>query len=226
MLYRSIISAILLVLAVCLTHAQPTAGTSLVTGAISIAHEETSGAASTPVLTGFSEAKNSYSFSPSYGYFISDRLMLGVSSMYSYSRTKGFTVLSWSTGSGINEIETLGRAFSLGLFARYNFRLADRFYVGGRLGISYGMSGNYLVSSSGSESSVSFWESFDGTRTTSIYLSPEVDFFVTDRFGLKASAGGIEFSSQVEKRYQDKRYNSFDIEINPASWSYGVFFCF
>ncbi|MEX1241779.1 MAG: outer membrane beta-barrel protein [Cyclobacteriaceae bacterium] len=115
---KSFIFVFALLIATTIVHAQTSSGDMMVGGSISFSSYSREGGS----LNDYS----SFSFSPSFGYFISDNLAVGTSLTLATSRT--------GTGSA----KTTGNSFGLGPFARYyKFTSDERFAFFGQAGFSF-----------------------------------------------------------------------------------------
>lgn len=154
-----------LILVVSFANAQTSSGNMMVGG--SLAFETLSHEASDVNNT------TSFSFSPSFGYFLNDNLAVGAS----------ISVGSAKTGTG--DAKTVSSSFGFGPFARYYmFTSNERFAFFGQAGLNFGTGKtNPPIGADNKTSSISF------------SVAPGAAYFLNDHWALELALAGISVRS-------------------------------
>jgi len=176
-----------------LVNGQTTSGSMMVGGSIDFTSYTRQG--------GSSSDYNEFTFSPSFGFFISDNFAVGTSLSIGTRRT--------GTGSS----KTTESSFGIGPFARYyKFTSNDRFAFFGEAGISFASGktdpplGNVTKSSS-----------------ISFSLSPGAAFFFNEHWALELAITGFGVTSyDPDTSNDDDKYTLVNFDIRSFSPSLGV----
>lgn len=156
-----------------------------------------------------------FGINPKVGYFVSDNFSIGLGI--------GFDMQSVKTKNGNNEEKVTTSSFYVGPGARYYIMPAKNmgFFFEGSLGVVFGSTKDEVTAG--------------GTTTTDklklsgfqVAVTPGLVIFVSDKVALEATFGGLVFSTQTQKTDngdpEHKTTNSnFGLEINPATFTFGV----
>ncbi len=148
---------------------------------------------------------NSFSFSPRIGYFVTDKVAVG---------------LRAGIESGTDEFEVLGETFeqktsttTIGLFGRYYFTPASKFSMFLNLGADY-------VSSKEEETGEEDFKvnGFD------IGLAPGLHYFISNRLALETSIGLLGYSTRKADVDGAEAVNSFGLNLGLNSLTFGLVF--
>jgi len=166
---------------------------------------------------------NSFTLTPTFGYFIKDHLAIGVNVTYSYlnlNQTDGNLIdanLSYNYKS-----TTIG--YGIGGFVRYYSDITDKFKFFLHGGFSY------LNTEQKSTSSTSVNRDFI-TNSTTFSIAPGLVYFVTPKFGIQTTFGNLFYSINKAKT-KDSPYDNHDnsnpygLNLNPATFSLGLCYYF
>ena len=145
------------------------------------------------------QKSNSYSISPSVGYFVSENIAIAAS-------------LIVGSSEDIYENET--NSFGGALEATYLFTPANQFSFNVGLGLAY-LSNK--VDEYGGEST---------TNTFAIAVSPGVNYFVSDSFALTASIGALSYATSKGDWNGAEAANSFNLNLNLSDINMGLIYKF
>jgi len=158
----------------------------------------------------------SYSINPGVGYFISDKLALGLDF--------GFRGNNTTTTQGIidpEEIELKSTLLNVTPYARYYWMVGDNFGFTGTLGIGIG-SGSTKTSTNSNTTTTS------KISTLEVGLRPGIVFFPTSKVGLEANFGFVGFSSFTDKNPNDSSNktitSSFGLNANTITPTFSLGF--
>jgi outer membrane protein len=155
--------------------AQTTKGTWYVGGGLgfSSSNEKTKSGS----ISADGDKTSSFNIKPGVGFFISDKISLGID--------VGFTT---STLKSPNNDKSKSSIFSINPYARYYMMLNDNFGFTGTLGIGYA-SGTSKIEGGGI--------SVDGPKSTqfSFGVTPGLVYFPTNKIGLEANFGFVGYTS-------------------------------
>lgn len=190
---KSLISVIALVIAATCAHAQTSSGNMMVGATIGFGSVSREG--------GSLNDNSWFTFTPSFGYFVSDKLAVGTSVTLSSSRT--------GTGSAKTTTSTLG----FGPFARYYlFTSNDNFAFFGQAGLSF---------ASGKTD-----PAFGGvTKSSSISFSlfPGAAYFFNEHWAMELTITGFGVSSyDPDTSRENDKTTSVDFSINSFSPNLGL----
>lgn len=139
---------------------------------------------------------NTFSFSPSYGYFIRDNLVIG----------SGITVTTSRSAAAPGK--STYRSFGFGPFARYyKFTSNDRFAFFAEAGLDFESSTSEQGAGGAKKS-----------RSVSLSFAPGAAYFLTQHWGLELSLGGLGFgTSNPDISNDNDNVSRFYIHLD--SWS-------
>lgn len=147
---------------------------------------------------------NQFGVGPSVGYFVSDKIALGISGTYSTIKSEGITYPS------VNKT----KSYSAGVFGRYYFTPANKFSFFGNLRVSYNH--NKLDSNQVTE------------RTGSgfgVQAGPGINYFISPRFSLQTSLGFLSYgSSKTKLGGVESTSNGFNAGLDFSNLSFGLLY--
>jgi outer membrane protein len=164
-------------------------GNSFVTGSFNFESKDSS-----------SVTENTVEFSPTFGYFISNNLVLGGRLSVGQNKTTDSIVIKNNT------------TFSFGVFARYYMSPKSRFSVFGQLGMNYNTKKEKL-----SKSSVT---GFD------IGLAPGISYFLSDHFAVEATFGRLGFETSKPDVEGAKSKSIINFDVNLSNVGFGLIYKF
>ena len=140
-------------------------------------------------------------FSPSFGYFISNNVAVGLQLGASNSKTKADGVTS-EDQSGFN-------AYA---FSRFYFTPESRFSIFGHAGLGYGVDNDKL----------------DKVKTThlSLNVAPGISYFLSDHFAIESTFGNLGFSSEKTNEEGSEATKNIDFGFNLSTTSFALIYKF
>ncbi|MEJ7645798.1 MAG: outer membrane beta-barrel protein [Chryseolinea sp.] len=186
--------------------------TLLTLATLSVAAQTTKGTISFGGSLGFSstreeddsedQRRSTFQFSPSVGFFVMDKLMIGAA--LGTSATK--------TDDGIGD-DDVSRSFSFGPFARYYiFTSNEKFAFFAEAGTSFG--GYRNEPDGGNETKGGF---------VNVYASPGFSFFPTPHWGIDLQFTALSFTGiDPNKDVDNDRYSTFNFGLNSITSSIGI----
>ena len=197
--------------------AQVSKGSLMVEGNVSFSKSHSSGS------MGFgTDVTKSFMASPTLGYVFSDHFMAGISLEYAQSTTR--TAINHQPSPGdwliIAQSKVKSTVIAPGLYLKYYKVIQARFVVGARLTSQYGVEGvkiESLNSGGGSQSKLS--NSF-----VAFSLSPEIQYFITNKVGVQTRMGGLKSTSFNRQMLTNESnlQTDFEFNLNPVNWEWGV----
>lgn len=136
----------------------------------------------------------SFSIVPGVGYFIADKLAVGIDiSFLNESEKEPYEGPGAQTGD-YNKVS--GNLISFTPYARKFFMLSDNFGFTGTFGVGVGFGSSKTESKRGSTTVTN-----DGPKVTALEvgITPGLVFFPTNKVGLEANFGFVGFSSRTQK---------------------------
>ena len=190
---KSFILVLALVIATPVVHAQTSSGSMMAGGSITFSSSSREG--------GSANDFSSFSFSPSFGYFISDNFALGTSLTLSTSRT------------GTGAAKTTGSSFGLGPFVRYyKFTSNESLAFFGQAGVSF---------SSGKTDPA--FGNVTNSNSISLSIFPGVAYFLNEHWAMELSITGFRLvSSDLNTDNEDDKTTTVDFSIHSFSPSLGL----
>jgi hypothetical protein len=185
------------------------------------------------------KANQSYSINPSVGYYLNDKLAIGLQFGYNYA-TKNTLYLNYY-GSP-SSITATTETFSIAPLLRYTIPITDKFGFNINTTIPYSHSRNTLTDTSSKTSSGTANGNIaipNGNNSTStsfgLNVSPGFQWFVKDQFAIFGSFGAFSYSyvktdgnvwnSKNNGPYASTQSNDFKLSLS-TSISFGVTFYF
>jgi len=160
----------------------------------------------------FEEKNSSFSFNPKAGYFISDKLALGLELNVNSSKTEDTDLAS--DPNITNETKT--SSFGAGVFARYYFLdLGKRFKTYGEFGLGFA-SGNTETTQSGLDDPINDYD----TSNFNAGLGLGINYFVTENFAINFVVSDLlAFTSekgenQLEGASDEYKQSGFGANVN------------
>ncbi len=212
----------LLLLIICtFCHAQISKGTILLGGRVSLDINSLETAQMT-----FNSESSRFDISPSVGYMLNNKLMLGITPGYTYTRN----VQKSYASNGFLQLTstTKGYAVYIGPFVRYYFRISENFSFFGHAEATYGLNNSTYEGIGVGGNNTQEYSNY----TINLALHPGMVFFVTKRIGIEAYIGVLSYfyssaSSVKSDMESDTQYNdSFSLSFNPSQLGLGINYYF
>ena len=143
-----------------------------------------------------SVTKTNIAFSPRYGYFISDKIVLGGKLSIGQNKTTDSIVIENNS------------VISVGVFTRYYSSPQSRFSLFGQLGFNFNTQTENI-----SKSNVN---GFD------LGLSPGISYFLSDKFAIEATFGQLGFKTSKPDVAGAESTNNVNFEMNLSSVGFGL----
>lgn len=146
---------------------------------------------------------NSFSFSPSVGYFLSENISLDAGLIFSSLNNNQFIDQEESSFGG-----SLGATYFFNPLKQFSFTL--------------GLHGTYQhrkIETNGN--------SDVETNALVVTFSPGINYFVSENFALTANVGALSYvTSKQENVFETDRYNQFGINLNLSNINFGAIYKF
>ncbi len=143
-----------------------------------------------------------------------------LSYMLSHNIAVGFTVgisnktaTEPSSSYGYNEYKSKTSIITPSLFIQTFYPIYKKLYWSLRTEVGYGWASNTTEYGS--------TKNEDKYNIVGVGISPELDYFLTSKVGLKANFNGFNFA-HIYKGNNDYT-NIFQFDINPSTWNFGFF---
>ncbi|QHT71422.1 outer membrane beta-barrel protein [Rhodocytophaga rosea] len=156
---------------------------------------------------------------PNIGFFINERILLGVGINYSQINTEG-QLLNVVQGYPATNIESITKTVAPLLFVKYIKPINDKFSFAVKGTYQYGLQKTDIsLNGTSSVSSASY-----DTRVSSFTLSPEILFFISKRIGMQVNFNGLSITSGNKQEFSKSvKYTDYTFSINPSTWNLGLF---
>jgi hypothetical protein len=228
----------LLMLTCSATLAQTSKGGFLLGGGISINHLDTDYEKIKPSPLVHTTNKNTaYYVNPSAGYFLFKNIAVGINLGYSRNNRSTKDVLDTSMVTPQEQLfyaTTITNGYSISPFIRYYKRLNDKlyFFAHGRTPFAYSYS-NDKAKEERYNGSILERTSETHVLSSMIRIEPGLVFFATNKIGIEATFGAIEYSftkvkselNQDQLISGDRSLNeSFIFALNPRNFALGLQF--
>lgn len=192
----SILASFVATFGVATSFAQTSQGTLYLGGGLGFTTSSNKVTASGGGTTVSADGPKSTSFSivPGVGYFIADKLAIGIDiSFANESEKEPYDGPGAQTG---DYDKVSGNLISFTPYARKFFMLSDNFGFTGTFGVGVGFGSSKLESKRGSTTVTN-----DGPKVTALEvgITPGLVFFPTSKVGLEANFGFVGFSSRTQK---------------------------
>jgi outer membrane protein W len=213
---------IVIIILTCISgYAQPGKGRMMISGSLNYSQNQKNQYDTSQSKSVSGNKSYAISGSMRYGYFITDKILVGVLGGYGYQNN---TETQNGTIPVIYSSKYLSQSYSAGVFSRYYKMIAkSKFAVFGQLSASCGMSrsGNkYTLSNIGAGGTTT-----DGPRGTTSFISaginPGITYFLTNKLAFEMSFGSISYYSQRSKNYDanntlltDSRNSGFNSNLS------------
>jgi outer membrane protein len=152
---------------------QTSKGNFLASGSLSLRTNKTE---TSLVGADYETKQRSFAVAPRFGYFLIDRLALGINLPFSWMKYKS------STSSPFIPTETSGNSVGIGPFARYYFPTNDKIFVVTHVGYSRLLSNNKITFGDGSTTA-------SKTKSNRIDLGAGITYFAAKNVGIEALVG-------------------------------------
>jgi hypothetical protein len=132
------------------------------------------------------------SFSPRVGYFVSDKVAVGVQFGYDWREGRQVSI----SGNGSFTQVTTTNAFAFGPFVRYTHLFTERFGLIGQFSFSY-QTGNSQISLTNFINFPSFSANVPRQNLSGIgaAIQPGIVYFIGRRLGLEATIGALQYTN-------------------------------
>jgi hypothetical protein len=138
-----------------------------------------------------------FKIAPSVGYFLTDKVALGVNFGYGAGTTKAGTV----TTEDNDMVE-------LGAFARYYYTPAKAFSIFNQVGVSYATTNDKIAKLK--------------NNSFSFHFAPGVNYFMSERVSVQATLGSISYSTSKADVAGAKSNSVLGVDLNLNSISFGL----
>ena len=168
---------------------------------------------------------------PSFDWFVTDRLSIGIGFGFNYSSTEYLDSIPWYSGSGLYpdyfKVTSVSKKFSLTPRVSYHIPISDKltFSFTGTLGFSWYGLGNKITMPE-RDSSNGLKLKADEPQTVEpetewnpgffVGVVPAINYFINDRLFLSLSVGSIEYVRRKERVFI---YHSPDNYYNEERWA-------
>ena len=158
---------------------------------------------------GFSSVKmgdaksSSFEIAPKMGMFVTDKIAIGAKLGYSSDKAEN--------AAGVETLDN--STLSVGVFGRYYCHASSKFSIFGNLGFDYWTTNHNLAPEY-------------KTNGFDLALSPGVSYFLNDHFAMEASFGRLGYMTSKDDFDGAEATNSFDLELDLRSISFGLVYKF
>ncbi len=188
----NILTLVFIFVAAASSFAQTSAGTLFLGGGLGFSSSNSKSTTKIGNVTSTADGPQATEFSivPGVGYFIADKLAVGIDISF--------------TGTSIKETEANGdyektSRTNIGFtpYVRKYFMLSDNFGFTGTLGVGVGLGSSKIEEKDGNTTTT-----VDGPKSTTLEfgVTPGLVFFPTNKVGLEANFGFVGFSSETRKQ--------------------------
>lgn len=167
-------------------------------------------------------------------YFVKKNLFIGVGFDYSWSNEYRFSGFSSNSFAQVELMNVKSNLLLPNIIGGYSFQLMKKLYLNTNFKIGYGRYSNKTYSDytwiqhtdggtftqTGAINEVISWESDNQSSYFGTSLSPEINYFISERFGLCLGLGGIEYAILDWNKDQ----SSWIVNFNPNFWRLGIKF--
>jgi len=178
-------------------NAQFTKGSTFLGGSFNFTTQKEGGSSS------YSSSSNTNIYlTPELSYMLSKNTALGVGLSLSNNYQKSSSGTKYTTN-----------IISPSLFIQNYYPLAQKLYLSLKSEVGFGWATSKTENSS--------YSSKDEYNVLGCSISPELDYFITSKVGMKANFNGLSFAHY----YNDEKYysNKLQFDLNPSNWSFGFF---
>ena len=180
----------------------------------------------------FEESKNTtFSVTPTFGYFTSNKMALGLYANTGYGNTEVIRSNTFNYSEIITK--TTLTHFGGGLLMRNYWSISDKLYF------TFNFAANYLIANSNEKTtSKAFSNNLIIVKDTSIAgknysyaasISPGLDYFITPHFGIRATFGALDYSylkTDFEGYYNDSTNKGLELNFNTSTITFGLNYFF
>jgi len=177
-------------------------------------------------LTGINKTNLSTSLylSPVFGFDIRPSWLLGAG--FIYDRTTSFGEIF--TSSGYSSVYIKSGTYGLKFLARYQHAIREKINIALDAGMVAGKTGTSIFERDSSDFSLVIIEEFNGINFIEVYAEPEIQIYITEKFGLILSCNLItlNYSEETNLFTNNPSALSFDMSLKPENWRLGMFMRF
>jgi hypothetical protein len=144
------------------------------------------------------EKTNNFTFSPSVGYFATEKIAIGV----------GLNI--GTSTSEVSSVSTKTNNFGINAFGRYYFTPASKFSLFGHASVGFGSA------------------KVDSFKTNSFNLgiAPGINYFLSENFALETTWGVLSYNSEKADVDGAKAANNFNLGVNLSDIKLGLVYKF
>ena len=178
---------------------------------------------------------NSFTGTIRYGYFVTDKIAVGVYGSYTHSGNNSNSNYFNGTTHLVQTSNRTANNFSAGVFSRYYQMLGkSRFALFGELFAGYGMGKQeQKVTSLDPAGNLVTTNSHSDLSSINLGFNPGLVFFVTKHLAIETTFGSAGFSAQRSKNYSPNQYNetknstfNTNLGLSISRFTWGVNFYF
>lgn len=193
------------------------------------------GSSSSGVVTnGFTTKGQNLNAGISIEYFVKNNYFIGVGFDYNWGKEDIFSTFSSNPFAQIEIMNVKSNLILPNIFGGYSLHVIDKLYLNMIIKFGYGRYSNNSYSDyiwgqhtdggtifqAGIVNEILSWESDDHFSYFGSSLSPEINYFFSEKFGLCLGLGGIEYAILDWNKDQ----SSWIVNFNPDYWKLGIKF--
>jgi|GEM_PF-2898333 hypothetical protein len=181
-------------------NAQFTKGSTFLGGSFNFATQKEGG--STTSSFSSSSSSTSINLTPEFSYMLNNNTALGVGLSFSNVYQKSSSDTKYKTN-----------IISPSLFIQNYYPLAQKLYLSLKSEVGFGWVTN--------KSEYTSYTNKSEYNVVGCSISPELDYFITSKVGMKANFNGFSFAHYYND--EDYYFNKVQFDLNPSNWSFGFF---
>ncbi|UZR95298.1 outer membrane beta-barrel protein [Chondrinema litorale] len=213
-------STLLLIIISFSANAQLSKGLKQIGGSINASHSKTNsenpGYISSDI---YDDSRTSFSFSPSFGFFIKDNISLSAGLGYNYLKN----ISEYPDDEGTTKETFKNKSFTFTINSRFHKSVTDNFYLFLQPSASVSI-GNRQYEQHEDE----------GTKyyTFSLGISPGLLFMINEKFGIESTFGFLGYTKSKNKPYDDSQTlpnsenNNLNFNLSPSTLQFGFRYYF
>lgn len=155
---------------------------------------------------GSSQESRHFSFSPYYGKFVKDNLLLGVS--LNLNTNKRDFKNYYNSGSSHNDFKS--KSIGGGVFVRKYFPVVEKFGVFFQPGLNYNLQTSETVYYSSNDNSADGRDRLDESKGHMVSIGANLGlyYFISDRFSIETNLANVNFSKTFRETEQTDYFNN------------------